>query len=135
MSSLVSQFQFSLEKLSGKGGVTQFLSDLFITARTYILRRLWNSLLSHLFSDVISFCLLFIFNSSSSHAVLGKMTKFNTNKTSFISISRPHMMLYTIHSNVSKFSRIMTFAPGVIVPTKYSFHNLLCWIQYLRFAF
>ena len=115
--------------------VTQFLSDLIIISWTCILGRLWNPLLSRLFSNFISLFLLFIFNSTSIDIVLGKMTKLCTNETSFRGISFLHMMFYTIHSNVSKFSTVMTFTPGVAVPTKYNYHNLLCWIQYLDFAF
>ena len=107
---------------------------MFITAQTCILKRFWNPLLSHFLSDVTSFFLLLIFNSTSIHTIFCKMTKLYTNETSFSCISFPQMMLYTIHSNVCKFSTIMTFALGVVVPTKYCFHNLFYWIQYLGFS-
>ena len=86
---------------------------MVIISWTCILRRFWNPLLSHLLSNVINFCLLFIFNSSSIHIVLGKMNKFSTNETSSGSVSCPHVMFNTIHLNVSKFSTIMTSAPSV----------------------
>lgn len=128
-------FQFFLENLIGNGRLTQFLSDLTIISQINILGRLRNSLLSHLLSDVISLFLLLIFNFTSIHIILGKMTKFCTYETSFSGISFPHMMFNTIHTNVSKFSIVMTSTPGIVVPTKYCFHNLLCRIQCLCFAF
>ncbi|MFA1120949.1 hypothetical protein, partial [Klebsiella pneumoniae] len=84
-----------------------------IIAWTSFLGGFRNPLLPHFLSDVICFFFLFIFNSTTIHAVLSKMTKFSTSKTSFGGISFSHVMFYTIHSNVSKFSTIMTSAPGV----------------------
>ena len=95
----------------------------------------WNPLMSHLLSNVINLGFLFIFNYSSVNTVLGKMTKFYTNKTSFCSIPFPHVILHTINFNVSKLSIVMTSTLGVLFPTKYSFYNLFYWVQYLSFAF
>ena len=115
--------------------VTQLLSDIFYMTRTNILKRFLNPLLLHLFFDIVSFVFVFIFNSSSVHRVLGKVSKLCTNKTSSSCVSFPHVMFHTILSNVPKFSIVVASTPCVVVPSKYSFYNPFRWIQFLSFAF
>ena len=41
----------------------------------------------------------------------------------------------TIYASVSIFSTIMTSAPGIVVPTKYSLYNFFSWIEWFWSAF
>lgn len=104
-------------------------------AQTCILRIFQNPLLPHLLFDVNRFFFLSIFNPSSGHIVLCKMINFYTNKTSSSGVSSPHVMFHIMFSNVLKFSIVVASTPCVVIPTKYSFQNLLYWVQYLGFAF
>ena len=52
-----------------------------------IVRIFWYLLLYNLFFDIVSFGFLFIFNSCCVHIVLGKMSKFCTNKKSLCRMS------------------------------------------------
>lgn len=90
--------------------------------------------LLHLFFDIVSLGFLLIFKSSNVHTVLSKVSKFYINETSSV-VSFPHVIFHTICTNVSKFSIVVASTPCVVVPSKYSFYNLFCWIQYLGFGF
>lgn len=68
------------------------------------------------------------------HIVLGKMSKFYTYKTSLYSVSLPCVMFYSIFSNILILTIIVRSVPCVVIPTKYIFDNLFCWVPFLGLA-